>query len=58
VATPRDMSWAWPQADQLVLNFALPAGNYATSLLNEILRTTEPERHAEDDAAAESTDPA
>jgi tRNA pseudouridine13 synthase len=41
------MSWDWPQADQLVLNFTLPAGNYATSLLNEILRTTEPERHTE-----------
>ncbi|MEY4749169.1 MAG: hypothetical protein RIQ60_1383 [Pseudomonadota bacterium] len=51
VARPADMSWEWPQADQLVLSFALPAGNYATSVLNEILRTTEPERHAESEAA-------
>jgi tRNA pseudouridine13 synthase len=52
VASPADMTWAWPQADQLVLSFALPAGTYATSVLNEILRTTEPERHAEGEAAA------
>jgi tRNA pseudouridine13 synthase len=52
VASPVDMSWAWPQADQLVLTFALPAGNYATSVLNEILRTTEPERHAENEPGA------
>lgn len=47
VAMPEDMSWEWPQADQLVLTFSLPAGNYATSVLNEILRTTEPDRHTE-----------
>jgi len=52
VATPVDMSWEWPQADQLVLTFTLPAGNYATSCLNEILRTTEPDRHAENEPAA------
>lgn len=52
VASPADMSWAWPQADRLVLAFALPAGNYATSVLNEILRTTEPDRHAENESAA------
>jgi tRNA pseudouridine13 synthase len=53
VACPADMSWAWPQADQLVISFALPAGNYATSVLNEILRTTEPERHTENEGAGE-----
>ena len=47
VASPADMSWEWPQADQLVLTFSLPAGNYATSVLHEILSTTEPERHTE-----------
>ncbi len=52
VASPADMRWEWPQADQLVLTFALPAGNYATSVLNEILRTTEPERHLENEPAA------
>lgn len=52
VASPVDMSWEWPQADQLVLTFSLPAGNYATSVLNEILVTTEPERHTENEAAA------
>jgi tRNA pseudouridine13 synthase len=50
VARPLDLSWAWPQADQLLLTFTLPAGNYATSVLNEILSTTEPERL--DEAAA------
>lgn len=44
VARPLDMAWEWPQADQLVLSFTLPPGNYATSVLNEILRTSEPER--------------
>lgn len=52
VARPRDMSWEWLQADQLRLSFSLPAGNYATSLLNEILHTTEPERHTESEPAA------
>ncbi|PZP29655.1 MAG: tRNA pseudouridine(13) synthase TruD [Roseateles depolymerans] len=52
VASPAEMSWDWPQADQLVLSFALPAGNYATSVLNEVLRTTEPERHTENEEAA------
>lgn len=52
VASPVDMSWAWPQADQLVLTFSLSAGNYATSVLNEILRTTEPDRHSEKEPEA------
>jgi tRNA pseudouridine13 synthase len=52
VASPADMSWEWAQADQLVLTFWLPAGTYATSVLDEILRTTEPDRHAESESAA------
>jgi tRNA pseudouridine13 synthase len=52
VATPVDMSWEWPQENQLVLTFTLPAGNYATSVLNEILGTTEPDRHTENESAA------
>ena len=52
VAIPAAMAWEWPQADQLVLEFSLPAGNYATSVLNEILRTSEPDRHAENESAA------
>ncbi len=51
VASPGGMAWQWLQADQLVLNFSLPAGNYATSVLNEILRTTEPDRHTEAEPA-------
>ncbi|MFX1678502.1 tRNA pseudouridine(13) synthase TruD [Mitsuaria sp. CC2] len=53
VASPSDMSWEWPQADQLVITFSLPAGNYATSVLNEILRTTEPDRHTDTDTENE-----
>jgi tRNA pseudouridine13 synthase len=52
VASPADMSWEWPQVDQLVLTFSLPAGTYATSVLGEILRTTEPDRHTENEAVA------
>lgn len=51
VARPVDLAWEWPQADQLVLSFALPAGTYATSVLAEILHATEPERLAEDEPA-------
>lgn len=46
VARPLDLTWHWPQADQLVLAFTLPAGSYATAVLAEILHTTEPDRHA------------
>jgi len=42
-----NMAWEWPQASQLVLTFTLPAGAYATSVLNEILRTKEPDRRTE-----------
>jgi len=52
VAKPVDLSWHWPQADQLVLTFSLSAGTYATSVLNEVLHTTEPERHTENEPAA------
>ena len=52
VATPVDMAWGWPQAHQLVLRFSLPAGVYATSVLAEILCTTEPDRHTENESAA------
>lgn len=49
VSSPAQMSWEWPQADRLLLTFSLPAGHYATSVLNEILQTTEPERQTESD---------
>ncbi|MFN3885354.1 MAG: tRNA pseudouridine(13) synthase TruD [Aquabacterium sp.] len=52
VASPGEMAWEWPHDDQLVITFSLPAGNYATSVLGEILCTTEPDRHAEDEAVA------
>lgn len=46
VASPMAMSWQWMQPDQLVLTFSLAAGMFATSVLNEILITTEPDRHS------------
>lgn len=52
VARPLEMTWEWPQADELVLAFTLPAGNYATVVLDEILATTEPDRHAEGEPPA------
>lgn len=52
VASPAGLSWEWPQANELVLTFSLPAGSYATSVLTEILRTTEPDRHTENESAA------
>jgi tRNA pseudouridine13 synthase len=56
VAHPADLAWQWPQADQLVISFFLPAGNYATAVLDEILHTTEPERHAEHGPEGSSPD--
>lgn len=52
VARPADLAWAWPDDHQLVLSFSLPAGTYATSVLDEILHTSEPDRHRDDEAAA------
>ncbi len=52
VAMPARMSWEWPEADQLVLTFSLPAGYYATSVLNEILLTQEPDRNTSNEPAA------
>jgi tRNA pseudouridine13 synthase len=52
VAKPADMSWEWPQADQLVITFSLPAGTYATTVLGEILQTAEPERLTEGEPGA------
>jgi tRNA pseudouridine13 synthase len=54
VASPADMSWQWPQADELVLTFTLLAGNYATSVLSELLQTSEPDRHTEDEPGESS----
>ncbi|WP_374658913.1 tRNA pseudouridine(13) synthase TruD [Inhella sp.] len=47
VCAPADFTWEWPQADQLMLSFTLPAGQYATAVLGEILCVTEPERQLE-----------
>jgi tRNA pseudouridine13 synthase len=52
VASPADMSWEWQDANQLLITFFLPAGTYATSVLSEILDTTEPDRHQENESAA------
>jgi tRNA pseudouridine13 synthase len=56
VACPTEMSWDWPQADQLTITFSLPAGNYATSVLAEILHTTEPDRHTEAEIEPQAAD--
>jgi tRNA pseudouridine13 synthase len=49
VARPQAMRWSWPQDDRLVLEFVLPAGTYATSVLEELLQVTEPPRRSETD---------
>jgi tRNA pseudouridine13 synthase len=53
VVRPAGLAWAWPQAHELVLDFELPAGAYATEVLNEILATTEPQRPADAESAPE-----
>ena len=52
VALPHELTWQWPETDQLVLTFSLPAGYYATSVLNEILLTQEPDRNTSNEPAA------
>ena len=44
VAMPEQFKWEWLADDVLRLNFSLPAGCYATSVIGEILQVTEPER--------------
>jgi len=49
VARPAELWWEWLDNGtlprHLVLSFSLPAGCYATSVLDEVLRAVEPERH-------------
>ena len=42
VALADRLSWHWQENDQLALTFSLPAGYYATSLLQEVLQVSEP----------------
>jgi tRNA pseudouridine13 synthase len=37
-----DLSWKWPQKDQLQCHFSLPPGAYATELLAELGDLQEP----------------
>lgn len=37
---PREVDWLWLEADQLQINFWLPAGSYATVILRELIDTT------------------
>jgi tRNA pseudouridine13 synthase len=39
-----DLSWDWPQEDQLQIKFSLPPGSYATAVLRELGAFTEPEK--------------
>ena len=39
-----DLSWDWLEDDQLQLKFSLPPGCYATAVLRELGKFTEPER--------------
>lgn len=49
-ARPDGLRWEWPENDQLLLTFSLPAGYYATSLLREFIATSEPSRINNDDS--------
>jgi tRNA pseudouridine13 synthase len=41
---PDNVTWSWPQADELLLEFSLPAGSYATSVLRELVRNDVPDQ--------------
>jgi tRNA pseudouridine13 synthase len=34
---PKEIAWSWPAADELLLEFSLPAGSYATAVLRELV---------------------
>lgn len=38
---PVNLTWSWPEPDQLDICFGLPSGAYATSLLNELARVSD-----------------
>ena len=38
---PRDMAWSWPAGDELLLEFMLPAGSFATAVLRELVQCGE-----------------
>ena len=33
---PGDIAWSWPAVDELLLEFSLPSGSYATAVLREL----------------------
>jgi tRNA pseudouridine13 synthase len=41
---PVDLSWFWKESDTLQLEFSLPKGCFATSVLRELLNCQEGER--------------
>ncbi len=41
-----DLSWNWPEENQLELKFSLPPGCYATAVLRELGKFSEPERRS------------
>lgn len=44
MATPNSLCWAWLESSTLELQFGLPAGSYATSLLRELGEITDASR--------------
>ncbi len=38
---PRRLGWWWPDTETLELAFSLPAGAYATTMINEVLLARE-----------------
>lgn len=38
---PRDVAWSWPAGDELLLEFMLPAGSFATAVLRELVQCGE-----------------
>lgn len=50
----KKLQWQWPDATTLRLEFALPAGAYATSVLREVLATTNAATLQPDSDASES----
>lgn len=39
LVVPQNMTWRWSDSETLHLNFDLPAGSFATSVVRELVRS-------------------
>ena len=52
---PRELSWSWVEEDALRVEFSLPAGAYATTVLQELCAWTDASRQAQENHRPDAT---